>query len=157
MNRKQKRLHEQLNAMSSEELLKTWQETDEEAWVPEAMKIIEEILKEREIEVPPRPQSESKEDVDENLTANQSKSTGPASTKSAAILKIAKVAKILSWVMLTGWGLLIPLSNFLQDYPFSYIIATFISSLAQGALYFFLLQVLAEGIYLLVRIEKNTS
>jgi hypothetical protein len=157
MNKKQKQIREELAARSNEELLAIWQENDQEAWVPEALKIVEELLEERGVEIPAAPQPDPAEEEDEKLTATQPRSASLELTGSQTILKIARVAKILSWVMLGGWGLLIPLSNILQKYPLVYILATFVSSLAQGALYFFLLQLLGEAIYLLVRIEKNTA
>jgi hypothetical protein len=162
MNDSEKRLYDQLNAKSSDELLSIWQENDEEAWVPEALKLVEQILVERGVELSPAAETETGPVQVEAMAAGQTRSESLGLTNSDAILKIAKTAKVLSWVALIGWSLLITLFSLLQGgsldrYPVSYVLVIFLANLAQGALYFFLLQILGEGIYLLLRIEKNTS
>ena len=162
MNDSEKRLYDQLNAKSSDELLAIWQENDEEAWVPEALKLVEQILTERGVDLSPAAETETSPVQVEDMAAGETRSESLGLTNSDAILKIAKTAKVLSWVALIGWSLLITLFSLLQGgsldrYPVSYVLVIFLANLAQGALYFFLLQILGEGIYLLLRIEKNTS
>lgn len=158
MNNIDPKIYAQLNAKSNEELLAIWQENDQDAWVPETMKTVEEILSQRGVELTPAAALEAEMEMDAELTADPAKSVAVNPHSPTTILRIARIAKILSWVMLAGWGLLVPLAGLLQpEVPVAYIVASFISGIGQGALYFFLLQLVGEGIFLLVRIEQNTT
>jgi hypothetical protein len=138
----------------TQELIEIWKKNDRTEWTAEAFDAVREILMERTGELPPQDLAADTEQGEDEISYNESRLTSAASW-----------ASLLSWVFL-GVGILITLTslwgtsrNFASYGSILVFISTLVTQLLPamaGAFFFVVLQVIAEGVYVLMDIENNT-
>jgi hypothetical protein len=154
-----RQIRSRMEEKTTEELAEIWQKNDRTEWSAEAFEVIREILLDRLGELPPQIMTEESDDTDDadDIYHNPSR-----------ILKIASWAVVLSWFFLALGVVLfigvirIGILRFAAPTSMDDLISTLYAVLSPFVIplvsffFFVLLQAVAEGIYVLLDVERNT-
>ena len=163
-NKLRKSIFENMQLLSTEELIDIWVENNSEAWTSIAFEIIEEILTSRGKELPKQNMpSETLNDEDDKLSKNDyEEENPPAFYDPQQVLLFTDWANWLAWVSFII-PIIIAIFDAYEILSFSvewgYLLTQFMYILyaaARGFFYFFILKGLSYGLNILMEFEFNS-
>lgn len=161
-----KSIFDNLNLKETDELLQIWQENKRDEWSDTTFDIIEQILRERGVQIPPQDDPALKpEDGEDEETTEVTSSTGrqPVFYKPQELLLFADATSVAAWVVLAIYIInalrpfLFNLGEFAQN-PGLMVsgILTFFGQAAAGVISFILLKGISFALKVLMEFEFNT-
>ena len=166
-NNLRKSVFENMQFLSTEELIDIWIENNPEEWTPTAFEVIEEILKARGKTLPKQKlASEILAEKEENneLVEDNEEENPPAFYEPQQVLSLSSWANPLSYII-AGTTLLIafieiacaisfdPYSTF---YMLQYLFTILAKAGVQALFYFIVLQAIKKGLLILMEFEFNS-
>ncbi len=162
----QKSIYANFNLKETDELIEIWQENDRHTFSDLTFEIIQQILQERGIAIPPQNDAHFKTESDEeeiNTEKQLSSNNQPIFYKPQELLFFADATAKTAWVILIvsiligAWYFFSNLYIYLEQ-PATMIsgIISFFSKILEGVLAFFMMKGISYGLHLLMEFEFNS-